>query len=603
MSSTSASIPPGRGVSSLIKKHTALARRAENIIWNAAGNYHFDPPYLAYYENGTPDPYFNLVIGLAHKWLDLDRIAAFLDQVAKGPKGDELTDLLWLGIENCVYEKELPQRPRLVDLRRRKAEAFFKNRQTLSRQQMMLQSVTVYTQQEARWSKVLGKAPRLSKREAELAEALAFPASLDTDGMLQKMQQILEERFHLRPGSSDTSLTPVTGLRRKIAAAVLRHEHQNTDTLLVRAGTGAGVTEGAAVFSHEGAGGGMGAGSPADAAYLAGTLGPLCLREKELASLEHDLCTGPHARCRLWVSKKGPAGETPQDLSAKDVTDLLRVQKDAKAQNAKNLAFWKENAIRTASGVRRLSARVDEILSGTERALPERARAGVLSPEIAYRLPVLHDPNVFLHTGEETQRSVSLDLLLDASASRLDCQEELSAQADVIAKSFERARVPVQVSCFRSLRGYTALQILKERGTRDTSGIAAYFAGGWNRDGLGLRLAGRFLPKEGDFVRRFLFVLTDASPNDSVKIPPEGGRGPAREYQGNAAVLDAKEAVAELREEGIAVGAIFLGPTLYLENLHTIYGKECVRIHRIDQLEEAVSTLLAQALEGVENVC
>ena len=61
--------------------------------------------------------------------------------------------------------------------------------------------------------------------------------------------------------------------------------------------------------------------------------------------------------------------------------------------------------------------------------------------------------------------------------------------------------------------------------------------------------------------------------------------------------------MAELREEGIAVGAIFLGPTLYLENLHTIYGKECVRIHRIDQLEEAVSALLAQALEGVENVC
>lgn len=594
-------------MSCLIKKHyTGLQRRAENIIWNAAGTYHFDPPFLAFYENGQPDPYFNLVIGLAFRWLSLERITAFFDSLGSSPRAEELCDILWLGIENCVYEKELPARPRLLDLRKRKAEAFFQNRETLSRQQMMLQSVLVYNQQQARWSKVLGRrGDLLSARERALAASLEFPGSLDTDGVLAKMTQILETRFHVHPGKQEEAASPVTGLRRAIAERLLRHEHQSTDTLLVRNGDQRQAAWGAAQLSHGGKSGAAKEAAASDAAYLEGALGPLCLAEKDLRTLENSLCQGPHALCRLYVTK-GPREKAQKEisplLSQKDVRDLTRVQKDAILQQGKNRAFQKERAVQIASGIRKLSARVDEILSGTERALPDRARSGVLSPERAFRLPILHDPDVFLRAGEETERSISLDLLLDASASRLTCQEELACEARIIAESFMRARVPVQVEAFRSLRGYTALQILKERDTRDCSGISAYFAGGWNRDGLGLRLAGSFLPERSAFSRRLLFVLTDASPNDSVKIPPEKGAAFSREYQGSAAVLDARQAVADLRRQGVMVSAVFLGPTLYLENLHTIYGKESVRIHRISHLEEAVAGLLEMTLRGVENV-
>ena len=594
-------------MSCLIKKHyTGLQRRAENIIWNAAGVYHFDPPFLAFYENGQPDPYFNLVIGLAHKWLDLDRITAFFDALGSSSRAEEYCDILWLGIENCVYEKEFPERPRLLALRRRKAEAFFRNRETLSRQQMMLQSILVYNQQQARWAKVLGRRQDLlTPRERAIAECLEFPGSLDTDGVLQRMAEILQERFHDHLGKQVEAERPVTGLRRILAKGLLKHEHQSTDTLLVRNGDSTMASEGAAQLSHGGNKGATKESSAADAAYLEGALGPCCLPEADLRMLENNLCQGPHALCRLYVTK-GVRGKTEKEhsglLSQKDARDLSRVQKDAALQKEKNLAFQKERAVQIASGIRKLSARVDEILSGTEKALPDRARSGVLSPELAFRLPILHDPDVFLRAGEETERSVSLDLLLDASASRLSCQQELACEARIIAESFMKARVPVQVEAFRSLRGYTALQILKERTSRDCSGIASYFAGGWNRDGLGLRLSGSFLPEKNAFQRRLLFVLTDASPNDSVKIPPEGGAGFSREYQGSAAVLDAKEAVAGLRSDGVAVSAVFLGPTLYLENLHTIYGKDCVRIHRISQLEEAVAGLLEMALRGVENV-
>lgn len=69
----------------MIKQHyTGSSRRALNIIWNAAGSYDFDPSFLAFFPNGDADTYFNMVIGLAAKWLDLERIDAFFEGLGTG---------------------------------------------------------------------------------------------------------------------------------------------------------------------------------------------------------------------------------------------------------------------------------------------------------------------------------------------------------------------------------------------------------------------------------------------------------------------------------------------------------------------------------------
>ena len=49
-------------------------RRAENIIWNAAGRYDFRPGYEAFDENGRADLYFNTVIGAAYRHYDFDKL-------------------------------------------------------------------------------------------------------------------------------------------------------------------------------------------------------------------------------------------------------------------------------------------------------------------------------------------------------------------------------------------------------------------------------------------------------------------------------------------------------------------------------------------------
>lgn len=89
------------------------------------------------------------------------------------------------------------------------------------------------------------------------------------------------------------------------------------------------------------------------------------------------------------------------------------------------------------------------------------ARSGNLNAGRIWRAPLLNDDRVFLCAEEENQPSFTVDLLLDASASRLHCQEVIAAQGSILAQSLAACGIPVRVSSFSSLRGYTVLRVLK----------------------------------------------------------------------------------------------------------------------------------------------
>ena len=245
----------------MIRQHyTGSSRRAVNVIWNAAGRYDFDPPFLAFFPNGDADDYFNLVIGLAAKWLDLDRLNAFFEGLGLSNTAQEASAVLWLGIENCVFQKELPDRPILAQLRKERAEAFYVYSAGLSRQQMMLQSMKVFDQEQARWAGVLGKKAVLSPAAVRLSKELIFSGDLDTDGVIRKMTRICEERFRLRGGhGAEPSYRKieVRGFADAFARRFMRRELRSTDLLILRKGRPAGTPDrtGAYIWQHgEGSG-------------------------------------------------------------------------------------------------------------------------------------------------------------------------------------------------------------------------------------------------------------------------------------------------------------------------------------------------------------
>ena len=588
------------------REHSGNARRARNYIWNAAGRYDFEPPYLAFYPTGAIDMYFNMVIGLAAKWFDMDRLVAFFDSYKGSRSADEYDEFLWLGIENCVYAKELPERPILGQLRIDHANEFFRTQYSLSRQQVEMQSMAVYDQQAARWSEVLGKSVLLAGKKRRMYEFLKFDGNLDTDGLIARMKEFFEEFFRFTPGVSEEKrgFWLTDSLRRGLGK-----RRGSSEKLMIRTADGGGITDKDVLLTHTA---GMRYGfapEKKDEDYIRECFGDCAYCDAEMRILEEELCVDGDAACRLWVVNSGiyereaDAG-TPSKSENIAVPQNKMISRDARdfltksaEQKLRNIKYREKNALMIHESIKRLSASLGTLFESYSRHLPEKARAGRLVARNAYRLSVLHDPYVFLREGDETENNIRVTILLDASMSRLYSQEKIAAEAYVIAASLERLHIPLEILSYRTIRGFTVIEKLKGAAEKNPESVLGYTAGGWNRDSLAYRTVGRML-REEDPNRTYshiLLILTDASPNDSMPIA-SGGRFGGREYEGELSVREARKAVAALREDEIRTSAIFLGASAHLDNVHQIFGKEYVRISSIAQLADGVSELIAMML-------
>ena len=583
----------------MIKQHYEQAsRRALNIIWNAAGRYDFTPCFTAFHPNGQPDDYFNIIIGLTEKWLGLSGVKAFFSLFEGHARAEEFDEILWLGLENYAFERELPDRPVLKELRKKRGEEFFLVQQTLSEQQMALQSMPVYRQQQARWAFVTGRSlPILSSKASKMMEALRFPGTLDPDEVIFCMRRILKDFFHYDPVLDPKEKRSLTGFRAWYRRFASRRQ-PGADVLLIRTGSGQGDPANTAALRREDR-------KPAlrsekqdaeDLQYIRALFGPSGVTEDERKQAEAFLCTGPDDGCRLWISRgMGAERKKPGESDRRETADTLRRMDHQKKRNER---FLSERRLMIGENIRKLSSELGVLLDSFSRGLPELSRTGKLLTERAYRVRLLQDPFVFAREGEEREMHLRVELLLDASQSRMNAQEQIAAEAYIVARSLVNCHVPVSVTAFRSLRGYMVIQELKPADETDCSGITGYYAGGWNRDGLALKtmryLAAKKPGPAGEF--RLLLVLTDASPNDTVR-----GSAFGKNYEGNAAVEDAADAVKKLRADGIRTAAVFHGSTSHLENLYRIYGKEYIRVQSLQQFSGSVADLMRMALsEGFQ---
>jgi len=573
--------------------HTAGQRRAMNQVWNGAGVYGFEPLFLSLNGDGSPNLYLNTIVGCVRKWYGEEGPARLFQAWAGDRRQALLDDLAWLALESAAYQLELPQRPILADLRRDWAVEFFDKEHTLSRQEWMAKNQLSYTMQSARWRAVLGKRPPvMTPYERRLSAALAlgpmeeqelFPAILE-----------LFARFRLFDGRSrppSALRLHLTGKWAGVMTRLMPTEIVHTDVASVGHGKGSDQGDGPKLDTRR-ARFRLKDDAASDRLYIQSCFGPSFLPPRELAMAEQKLCTGVHLGCRLWYTAGAPAPEQPPRGEARRLAEQAQLQYDRNREAFRADSAFYQNAIR------RLTEQIRNCIQVHSQAEEETARSGKLNTPRVWRAAALSDRRVFVRETDSARPGFSVDLLLDASSSRMHCQEAVAAQGYILAESLARCGVPVRVSGFCSLRGYTVLRVLKDFG--DSSGqVFRYFAAGWNRDGLVLRAAGELLevPPEQ---RRLFLLLTDASPNDSRRIPPGGDYPFGRDYADAPAVEDAAREVRALERQGCHVGAIFMGPSLNIPSAETIYGKSLARIHTLDQLASAAGRLIQAEIQELE---
>lgn len=573
----------------------AQEKRALNMIWNASGNYDILPPFMAFDINGEADSYFNIIIGLVIKWLNFDEINTFFNSYIHSTRREDIDNIVWLALEDYCYKKEVKYRPILKDLREKYALANLKGSGSYSIQEMMVNTAYL-TQQKYHFEEILNKDLKgYSRKEKELANSLHIDESLNSEEVIDYLKEIIVKYFHF----NDFRLTNNPDNMHQASTSFLKHllrkEHEYNDSLVVRHNYGGDDLYYDNQKRTKLGGRFKSVHTDKDEDYIKACLGKSMFSDKELKAIEHELCINDHIYTNLWFTK----GD--KDNVVAKYKEAQIVSEQAAKQEAKNNNYVNERSILIASNIKNLSSHIDTLISMYAHPLPEEARNGKLIAEKAYRISLLNDDTVFLKDSSQVQNELIVDLVLDASSSRMRSQEVIAAQAYTIAKSLTTSNIPVQVTAFRSLRGYTAIQVLKSYDEKECTKIFRYFASGWNRDGLALRAINKLLKEGEEYSKRIVIVLTDANPIDSTIMPPVEGSIFNRQYDGEAAINDTIEAVNELEKKGLYVAAIYTGPSSHLNTAHNIYQNRFIRIQKMEQLANGVSELLHQALRELND--
>ena len=187
----------GRKIYRMEEQALREAKRAHNFIWAAAEDYGFEPLFLAFSPDGTADLYLNLIIGLAHKWCEQEKLDAFFDQL--GGKDEELYEgLLWIGLENALYEKEQKVRPALAVLRQEYA------RENLQRYQHYREYARIEQLRNGHCREILGEPSGLPEEEARILHAFSYTGDMTTEQLLERTRDNLWQYFSYRPTTGKT---------------------------------------------------------------------------------------------------------------------------------------------------------------------------------------------------------------------------------------------------------------------------------------------------------------------------------------------------------------------------------------------------------------
>lgn len=567
-------------------------RRARNLIWNAAADYSFEPDFKAYDEEGRADLYWNSIIGAVRKNYGAETMEGLFESLHGCTQEQLFEQLLWLGLEHAVYQREAPRRPALPSLRRSYA------RRVLTENADPDPSDVLAVLENAHFRRALGEAdPAMLPRDRELLNALEFPPDLDGPAIAERALDFLHTYFHFTPGQ--TQAQEAEERRRHRPLLALFRRRSEADLLPSVRAFGHGFGE----HLVKGQGGGPDA-MPAqrrltdynqaqtEAAlrkYMRGYFGAPLYDQQQLDALERELCVDDHRGCHLYYAT---GDDTPEKLKGY----VAAQRRNALKQMELNRAAYEADAVRHRTSIRRLTARIRNAMLAYLQPTPVRSASGTLDAGRIWRGIYLDDDKVFTRILQSDPGDLSVDILLDASSSQIDRQAVVAAQGYMIAESLTRCHIPVRVSSFCSLSGYTVVTRYRDYFEPDKNErIFNYFTTGCNRDGLAVRALAKGL-EDSPSEHKLVILLSDVKPNDVIQIS-QGGN--FVDYARDAGIQNTAMEIRALTYKGIQVMCVFTGNDDDLPAAHTIYGRNFARIRSLDQFADTVGALIQNQIRSL----
>ena len=557
-------------------------RRASNLIWNTAQNYDFEPDFKAFDAEGKADLYWNSIIGAVRKNYDPQTLHKLFSSL-QGSEDEVLYEqLIWLGLENAVYQKEAALRPALPSLRRSYAERVIASVQRANLLEIL---------EEAHFRRALGEDPSMTPWNRKILDGLEFSSDWDAETLSVHALQLLKDSFGFVPLQGEgkrikkhglfarmrkEKITEASGVR-KFGLGYSEHVSANSQgqtgpARRVITDTSAEKTE--AILKK----------------HISSYFGKPLYDERKTAELERKLCVDSHRNCMLYYA----VGSAEYDPKLRGHSAERR--KAALKQMTANRAAYERDALRHRNSILRLTARIRNAMMAYLQPTVNRTSSGMLDIGRVWRGLYLDDDKVFTRVMQSDPGSLCVDILLDASYSQTNRQAVVSAQGYMIAEALTRCKIPVRVSSFCSLSGYTVLTRYRDYFEwNNNDRIFHFFTAGCNRDGLAMRIMCQEM-ESAPCEHKLLILLSDARPNDIIQF---NLNGQYVHYSGDDGILNTASEVRSLQHRGIAVICVFTGDDDDVPAAHTIYGRNFARIRNLDQFADTVGTLIQNQIRSL----
>lgn len=559
-------------------------KRAENIIWNAAKDYGFRPDFKAFNKQGQAELYWNCIIGSARKHYEYQKLAALFQALDQYEDSDTYEGLLWLGLENALYQRELPERPVLAELRADYAH-------NLIKQLGYVEDDRFYDALAlAHFKRAIGEEPRLSKYDIKLLDELEFTPDMDTDAIVARSKELFQRWF-------------------QITAEQRKRERRLQPTLF---GKKKGQMSGKKRYRRFGFGfadhpddvyGGENAGGKREEhelrtklsakelrEFMESKFGEPMYQEARMLEIERNLCTGNHSSCHLLFTR----GDVVKS-KIQNAFEALQKEREA-VQIEKNRQNFYNELPRNMTAIAKLTGKIQNSVLLHLEPTDVKANSGDLNGSLIWRACYLDDDKVFSRREQGDKGNLSVDILLDASTSQKKRQELVSSQGYMIAESLSRCGIPCRVMSFCSMTGFTIMRIFRDYNEWNKNDrIFEYVSNGCNRDGLAIRAAHHLINETG-YEHKVLIVLSDVKPNDVMKIRDRDGHDISA-YEYGAGLMDTALEVRRARADGIAVVCVFTGNDEDVQSAKMVYGRDFARIQSLDKFADTVGMLIQNQIK------
>lgn len=574
-------------------------KRALNIIWNASDDYSLKPDFKVYDEGGKAELYRNYIVGAVYKYYDYELLRSFFNYLKTDSDHEFLENLFWIGLENSSYQKAKKERPVLKGLRKSYAKKVLNNEVTPS-ERALFNEINM-----AHFKRALGEKPKTEERVIRILDDLEFDEHMDTKEIINKMDDIIKTYFKFKAGSYEVKAQEdIKSKKTEHSKPTEKSEGEKRDdsgyALMKDLVIESAETTRDFYFEqnekmkdvqlnlHKLRSYKVGD----DRSYIQKYYGLSMLPEHKVHMLEQKICTGNHKKSKLHFTR----GEFDQSV-ANDV-DAAYVKKVAKEQRESNINYYYENYARNNNSIVNLSNKIRNTMMMYFESSFERSQHGKLDANRIWRNIHVNDNKVFNKNLKNDVGNITVDILLDSSASQFERQEIIATQGFIIAESLTRCQIPVKVYSFCSLRGYTIINLFRDYHEWDKNDkIFNYRASGSNRDGLAIRTAVHMM-ENAQSEHKILIVLSDCKPND-IEINPGTGIIPIRtEYSGIKGVTDTAYEVKRGIMKNNTIMCVFTGEDEDVISAKRIYGRNFVRINYLERFADIVGVLLQNQLKN-----